>query len=127
MLRSFILTLVGAGAIYFLSSNIWNIEDGIAYGQGNPGISGYEHVTAEVTVPAIGPLEFKSVSVDCPKGKRLLGGVFDSNHLRDVGVRATRVMSMGNHDRYIVVFRNMKNKYISQITLKATAICAYAQ
>src|SRR3989304_4022314 len=107
MLRSFILTFVGAGVIYFLSSNIWNIEGGIAYGQGNPGISGYEHVTAEITVPAIGPLEFKSVSVDCPKGKRL--------------------MSIGDHDRYIVVFRNMKNKYISQITLKATAICAYAQ
>src|SRR3989304_904755 len=123
MLRSFILTLVGAGAIYFLSSNIWNIEDGIAYGQGNPGISGYEHVTAEVTVPAIGPLEFKSVSVDCPKGKRLLGGVFDSNHLRDVGVRATRVMSIGDHDRYIVVFRNMKNKYIAKLTPTSIAIC----
>ena len=127
MLRSFILTLVGTGVIYFLSSNIGTIEDKIAYGQGNPGISGYEHVTVEITVPTIGPLEFKSIFVDCPRKKRLLGGVFDSNQLRDVGVRATRVITMGDYDRYIVVFRNMKNKYINEVKLKATAICAYAQ
>lgn len=127
MLRIFILTLVGAGVIYFLSSNIWTIEEGIAYGQGNKGISGYEQVKVDITVNTIGPLEFKSVSVDCPKGKRLLGGVFDSNRLRDIGVRATRVISIGDHDRYEVVFRNMKDKYLREVALKATAICAYVQ
>ncbi len=127
MLRSFIHSLVGAGVIFFLSINIWTIEKGIAYGQGNVGISGYEQVKVDITVNTIGPLEFKSVSVDCSKGKRLLGGVFDSNQLRDVGIRATRVTSMGDHDRYIVVFRNMKNKYLTKVGLNATALCAYVQ
>ncbi len=127
MLRMLILTLVGAGVIYFLSNNIWTIEEGIVYGQSNMGILGYEHVKVDLAVGTIGPLEFKAVSVDCPTRKRLLGGAFDSDHLRDVGVRATRVISMGDHDRYTVVFRNMKNKYISGATLKATAICAYVK
>jgi hypothetical protein len=127
MLRFFILTLVGVGVVYFLSSNIWTIEEGIAYGQGTKGISGYEQVKVDITVHTIGPLEFKSVSVDCPRGKRLLGGVFDNDKLRDVGVRATRIISMDDYDRYVVVFRNMKNKYIREVTLKATAVCAHAQ
>jgi hypothetical protein len=119
----FILALAGAGVIYFLSGNIWTVEDGMAYGQGM-GISGYEHIKVDLLVPTIGPLEFKSVHADCPSGKRLLGGVFDNNRLRDVGVRATRVISMGDHDRYVVIFRNMKDKYVKDVTLKATAICA---
>jgi hypothetical protein len=127
MFKGFVLALTGLAVIYFLSGKIWTIEDKAVYAQSSVGISGYEHVKVKIIVPTVGPLEFKTISVDCPSKKRLLGGVFDSDRLRDISIRATRLISIGDHDRYEVVFRNMKDKYLREVMLTATAICAYAQ
>ncbi len=123
MLRLFILFLVGTWLMFTLSSTSWASEQGKTPEMDRKsGISGYEKVKADISVLTIGPFEFKSVSVDCPPGKRLLGGLFDNDHIQ---TSATRVASMGDHDRYIVVFRNVKDIYITGAVLKVTAICAF--
>jgi hypothetical protein len=91
--------------------------------QGAPGISGYQIVTKEQPESALG--FFGSVSVNCPTGKKVLGGgalavtadggvqdgyqVLNSSPLTDSGWRATFNIDNPLHDDFV---------------LKVYAICA---